>query len=161
MRQFAAAAPLAALLTISSPAAEAQMAGGVDPQLYSMLEQMISYVYMGCQTGNQQACANVQSMQMQAQYLLQAGQYCMQTGDPNACGYYQNGAMQAQMAYAQMGGGQMQAGPAYDPNNPLGPTHQDRMNAIRNFGEVSNQNFQNRMEQMDRNQAQFLDYIRQ
>lgn len=157
MHQLTAAIPLAALLTVASPAAEAQMAG-VDPQLYTMLEQMISYTYMGCQMGNQMACSNAQAMQMEAQYLLQAGQYCMQTGDPNACGYYQNGAMQAQMAYTQMAG-QMQPAPAYDPNNPLGPTHQDRMNAIQQFGQTNTQNFNDRMEQMDRNQSQFLETI--
>lgn len=132
---------------------------GVDPQLYSMLEQMISYVSWGCQTGNPQACANLQPMQAEAQYLLQAGQYCMQTGNPNACGYYQNGVMQAQMAYGQMAA-QMQPTPAYDPNNPLGPTHADRMQAIRDFGDANTAAFNQRMQQMEQSNAQFLDYIR-
>lgn len=156
-RALASAAPLAALFALASPPAHAQ--AGVDPQLYSMLEQMISYVSWGCQTGNPQACANLQPMQAQAQYLLQAGQYCMQTGDPNACSYYQNGYAQAQMAYGQMAG-QMQPAPAYDPNNPLGPTHADRMQAIQQFGTVNTQNFNDRMNQMDTQQQQFLDYIR-
>ncbi len=133
---------------------------GVDPQLYSMLEQMISYVSYGCQMGNPQACANVQLMQVEAQNLIQAGQYCMQTGDQNACGYYQNGVVQAQMAYSQMAG-QMQPPPAYDPTNPLGATHEERMQAIQQFGQTNTQNFNNRMQQMDRNHQQFLDYLRQ
>ncbi len=159
MRQIAAAAPLALLLAVASPAAEAQMAG-VDPQLYAMLEQMISFTSYNCQMGNPQACANVQGMQAEAQYLIQAGQYCMQTNDPNACGYYRNGVMQVQMAYGQMAA-QMQPAPAYDPMNPLGATHEDRMQAIQQMGATGTQNFNNRMEQMDQNQAQFLDYIRQ
>ncbi|MCC7319386.1 MAG: hypothetical protein IT542_00250 [Rubellimicrobium sp.] len=159
MHKLSVTAPLVAFLTVTSPAVEAQMAMG-DPQLASMLEQMINYVYMGCQMGNQQACASIQPMQVEAQNLLQAGQYCMQTNDPNACGYYQNGVMQAQMAYAQMGS-QMQPAPAYDPNNPLGPTHQDRLNAIQAWGGQMTQDFDNRINRIDQNQAQFLEYIRQ
>ncbi|MBW7922699.1 MAG: hypothetical protein H3C51_11435 [Rubellimicrobium sp.] len=159
MRILAAAAPVATLFALSAPAANAQ--AGVDPQLYAMLDAMISQVYYACQMGSQQSCASVQPMQAQAQYLIQAGQYCAQTGDPNACGYYQSGVMQAQAAYTQMNrmNAPMAPVPTYDPNNPLGPTHADRMRAIQNFGAVNTQNFNDRMNQMDIQQQQFLDYI--
>lgn len=161
MRHSVSAATLAALAAIAAPTtSKAQQMGYVDPQLYSMLEQMISTVAYGCQMGNQQACANVQGMQAEAQYLIQAGQHCMQTNDPNACGYYQNGVMQVQMAYGQMAA-QMQPAPAYDPNNPLGATHEERMQAIRQMGAIGTQNFNDRMDQMDQSHQQFLDYIRE
>lgn len=161
MRPFISAATLAALGVMAAPTtAEAQQMGYVDPQLYSMLEQMISTVAYGCQMGNPQACANLQGLQAEAQYLIQAGQYCMQTSDPNACSYYQNGVMQVQMAYGQMAA-QMQPAPAYDPMNPLGATHEDRMRAIRQLGETGTQNFNDRIEQMDQSHQQFLDYIRE
>ena len=48
--------------------------------------------------------------------------------------------------------------PNYDTNDVLGPTHQDRMDAITQF---SIQNFENRMDQLDREREQFTDMLNQ
>lgn len=157
MRSLVSAASLAAALAVTAPAAQAQMISG--QQLYMMLDGVISYVYYNCQMGNPAACANVQPIQAEAEYLLQAGQYCAQTGDQNACGYFQGGVAQVQMAYNQIAA-QMQPAPAYDPYNPLGATHEDRMMAIQQFGAMNTQIFSQRMQQMDQNHERFLDFIR-
>ena len=139
---FLLAAPLA-------PQAQAQQfAPGVDPNLVMALDQMISYVYMGCQMGDQNSCMNAQMMQQQGANLIGAGQYCYQTNDPNACAFYQQGVMQVQNAYGMMmqsSGGQMTQMPGVDPGNPLGATHDQRMANIAAWGAQNTQNWQNGM----------------
>lgn len=160
-----AAKSFAVLFTLAAPAAQAQQfPPGVDPNLAMALDQMISFVWQGCQMGDQMSCQNVQAMQAQAQNLIAAGQYCWQTNDPNACAFYQTGYQQAQMAYMQMSqasGGQMMATPGYNPGNPLGATHEDRMANIANWGAQNTANWNSGQAQIDANHNAFLNSIRQ
>ena len=166
MKITAAIKALPFALCLTSPMAQAQQyTPGVDPNLVMALDQIISYVWQNCQMGNQGACQYAQQIQMDAQNLIGAGQYCYQTNDPNACQFYQNGIWEVEQAYGQMhqqmAGSQMPAGPSYDPNNPMGATHEERMANIAAFGAQNTQNWVDRGAASDANQAAFIDYIRQ
>lgn len=148
--------PLALCLT--SPMAQAQQYGpGVDPYVVMMLDQIVSYVWQRCQMGDGAACQNVQQVQIEAQNLIGAGQYCFQTNDPNACNYYMNVVGQMQQSQMQMGG-QMSD---YDPSNPMGATHQERMDYIAGVGAQNTQNWLDRGAASDASQSAFLEYINQ
>ncbi len=162
------AKPLVLALVLGAPLAPAaqaqQFAPGVDPNLVMALDQMISYVWMGCQMGDQNSCLYAQNMQQQATDLIGAGQYCFQTNDPNACAFYNQGYMQAQQAYAMMAqsaGGQMAQMPGNDPSNPLGATHDQRMANIAAWGAQNTTNWQNGMAASEANTNAFIDYINQ
>jgi hypothetical protein len=130
--------------------------------LVMALDQMISYVYMGCQMGDQNSCMNAQMMQQQGANLIGAGQYCYQTNDPNACAFYQQGVMQVQNAYGMMmqsSGGQMTQMPGVDPGNPLGATHDQRMANIAAWGAQNTQNWQNGMAANEASVNSFLDNV--
>jgi len=161
MRISAKASSLA--LILCAPLAPPAQAQGIDPQLVMMMEQMISAVWMNCQMGDQASCYNAQGMQQYGQQIIAAGQYCMQTNDMNACGFYQQGVYSVQNAYMQMAqgyGGQLPATPGYDPNNPLGATHADRMQNISDWGAANTANWQAQQAQNDAAHNAFIDSIR-
>lgn len=160
----AGALALTLATSVSLPADAQYLPPGVDPNLAMALDQMISYIWQGCQMGVQVSCYNVQHMQIQAQQLIGAGQYCYQTNDPNACYYYQVGYAQAEQAYMTMMngmGGQTRATPGYDPNNPLGATHADRMANIATWGANNSANWAAGQAQIDANHNSFMSYLRQ
>lgn len=124
--------------------------------------QQLSLVFGNlCQMGNPQGCQASQYVQQGANYLQQAGMACQQ-GNPQACQAYQQGAAEVHANYMQVaqqlqaagygGGGDGGNGGYVD---PLGQTHEQRMQAIQNFGAQNTQNFNNRMAAMDRNMAQW------
>jgi hypothetical protein len=176
----------AALIALScaAPAAADHWRQTADPQVVQALEQLVQ-VYGGfCQQGNQQACQMAQTVQGYGIAMLNAGYDCQMQGNQQACAYYQNAYGMLSQTYAetaramgQFGG--MQPGQGGQPPqygvpqgqwgmpqpgaggvNPLGQTHEERMQAIQNWGNDRTQWHQNRMQQMDRSHEAFMNTLR-
>ena len=56
----------------------------------------------------------------------------------------------------QYGGGGGYGGGGYSGGSPLGDTHEQRMQAIQNFGAQNTQNFEARMNQMDASHSNWM-----
>jgi hypothetical protein len=131
--------------------------------LTMQVQQMAGSFMPGCQMGDPRACEALRYVVQMEQLMEQAYGACQQ-GDQNGCAMGQQAEARILSDYgrwqqANFGGGT--AAPGYDPNNPLGATHQDRMDAISQFGSTMQGNFENRMQQMDIQQQQFLDTLSQ
>jgi hypothetical protein len=133
-----------------------------DPQLVQMID-VVLMTYQGyCMQGYSDACTIMQSMQADAGVILNASYDCVVRQNPQACQYYQSGAQQVQQVYFQLSQSNVAVAPqpGYDPNNPLGATHMDRMNNIEAFGQQNLQNYYDRGHQSDIRQQQFINMIR-
>lgn len=133
---------------------------GAQTDPVSMLQQMAGAAQQWCQMGNQAACQFPGMFQQRAQYIQQAGAYCQQ-GWQEACQAYQQQAMEVGQMYQQMAGvGQQQQAGGYDPNNPIAPTHDQRMGYIQQWGAQNTQNFNNRMRAMDEAHQRYMSTLR-
>ena len=129
--------------------------------LTMQVQQMAGSFAPSCQMGDPNACGAM-SYVLEMEYLMEQAYWACQQGNQMACGVGQQAEGTLLSGYSQWqqanmgdvsGGG---AAPAYDPNNVLGPTHQDRMNAIAGFGAANTQAFQERMNGMDAQHEQFM-----
>jgi hypothetical protein len=168
---------LAALaLVLALPAAGAQafhdfQGMQADQGLLQAIDQMAQTLGYGCQAmGVMEACNGYDMLMTTANRMAWASDACLQ-GNPQACqGYAQDLSFMA-ASYQSMtnaagmaaggGAGGMVGTPGYDPMNPLGATHDDRMNAIAGFGAAATGAYQDRSAQSDIAHNQFLDMIRQ
>ncbi len=144
---------------LASPAAAQQWTQGTDPQVASAFNQMIGTYGYYCQAGNPQACQAVNYLQQQANLMMQSGYQC-QMGDQQACNAYNQGYMQLsqdwqsfQMEVAQTN---QQVPYGYD-----GMTHEQRMQAIHDFGVQNRQNWEAQQQLNDANHQRFLEMLRQ
>jgi hypothetical protein len=170
MRQGIAALALPAMglcLALQGQPATAQAFTGMqnDMALINGINQMMMAFGGACQMGDGQACGYMQYVQNIGGYMAQASNACLQ-GDQNGCNAYAQAYQQlntdygmfSQSPYAMAGGGAAAVNP---PVNPLGETHEDRMNAIRQWGAQNTQNWQQQQLQNDQNHQRFIEMIQQ
>lgn len=166
LKTLAAVALGAALLSVGavSPAA-AQGSEQVELQSMYMLFQT------GCEGGVQDMCQAMNSVQERGNYMQMAGMACQQQGNQEACQVYQALAYDTHATYEQIGqqlqaagygggGGGYEGGGAGGYVDPLGQNHEQRMQAIQGFGAQNTQNFNARMQAMDRSHEQFMSTLR-
>jgi hypothetical protein len=162
------AIPFACLAALTGLPATAQQFQSMqyDQQLNFALQDMLNSFGYACQNvGDPNACAGFNYVQQAANYMVGASNACLQ-GNQDGCNAYA-------IAYQDMSSTYQSYSQAYygnqtpdmtggvAPIDPLGATHEDRMAAISNFGAANTDLFNGRMEAMDTNQAQFLEYIAQ
>lgn len=158
---------LATVLIWAGLATGAQAQGLVpmqnDPALMGAINQMASTLGNICQSGNPPACQMYNYIMQNANAMMGASNAC-QAGDPMGCQYYVQYYQQMDNDYGtftrQMGG-QAQMAPDGSGYNPLGNTHEERMQAIQNFGNQNTQNWQNHISRVEQNHQQFLNYLNQ
>ena len=151
------------LLTSVPIGADAQQ----DPMI-GAIQQMMASFQPGCQMGDGNACGAMSYIGGMANQMDMAIGAC-QSGNAQACNDFNQLYATMSSEYGRwsqangMSAGPMatEVAPNYDPNNVLGPTHQDRMSAIEQFGAQNTENFNNRMSQMDGTQSQFLGMLNQ
>lgn len=130
-----------------------------DQLLLQAINTMAYTLGGNCQSGIQASCQAYNYIMNNAGSMSQASDACLQ-GNQQGCQYYVMYYRQMETDYntftqsMQSSGGGQYAGTGGV--NPLGETHQDRMNAIQNFGAQNTQNYQQRMDQMDRNQQSWM-----
>lgn len=151
------------LTTMAASSASAQGFMGMqnDPALIQAVNQMAMTLGNACQMGDQASCQNYNYIMQNANAMMGASNAC-QGGDQMACNYY--GQYYQQMDYdygvfSQQFSAGMAAVPPGGGVNPLGATHQDRMDAIQNFGAQNTQNWQTHMNQMEQNHQTFMNQI--
>lgn len=140
--------------------AQAQSGGyQPDPQVVGALNEMIYTAGLMCQSGDQQACWSMNYLQQFGNQMMQAGAAC-QAGNNEGCYFYQQAygelsqgyqMMQQQMAMAQS----MQVPQGY------GTTHQQRMQAIQDFGAANTAAWQQRQQLNDQSHQRFIESIRE
>jgi hypothetical protein len=133
-----------------------------DPALLRAIGEMTSLLEPGCYNGAPAACEAYHRIAGNAQGMAEASRAC-EAGQAVGCASYLQFYRLMDTDYAAyLRGVQMNAGGwnAPQPGNPLGSTHEDRMRAIENFGQVNADEFRRRMDEMDRSQGNFLGTIR-
>lgn len=106
-----------------------------DMQLWAAHEQMMMAYGGACQMGDQQGCAAARYLQDLGGYLMYTNDFCVQ-GNQQACADFQQ-------AYGQLDYDYGQFAAYYQPQmqvpqggvNPLGATHEERMQNIHNWGQ--------------------------
>lgn len=151
-------------LGLNGPATADHYFQTADPQVVQAINEIVFALGQGCNVGNAQACNAIPLIQQQAHAMLSAGYDCQTQGNQQACSFYQQNLWQLQEAYTQV---QMAAQQGHlmqqygAPSQGMGLTHEQRMQLIHNFGAQNTANFNQRMQQTDRNHQQFIDMIRQ
>jgi hypothetical protein len=153
----------ALLSCLATPAAADHWKQTADPQVVQALNELLS-VYGGyCQQGNPQACAMMQSVQSHGMQMLNASYDCKAQGNQQACNWYGQAYQALSSTYSQMqtamNQGQFAAAPRTDPN-PLGSTHQERMQSIQQWGQERLQWGADHSKAMDDNHAKFMERLR-
>jgi len=156
---------LAAMSAVLAPPAYADhWMQTADPQVVQALNEL-AYVYGSyCQQGNPQACQMVQSIQQHGGQMLNAGYDCQVNRNQQACAWYQTSYQMLSQTYAQtqqaLAQAQMQA-PAGGGMNPLGNTHEQRMQSIHQWGQDRLQWGQQQGQMMDQRHEQFMRTLRE
>ena len=134
-------------------------------QAEMQLQQMYTLFQTGCQMQNPAACDAMNLVAQRGQFMQQAGAACQQ-GNSEACQAYQQLAADTDSSYQQLSQ-QVQASNyggqpgGYDGQGLAGQTtHEQRMQAIQQFGAQNTANFNSRMQAADRQQEQFLSTLR-
>lgn len=131
-----------------------------DQGLLQAINQMAYTLGGNCQGGIQASCQAYNYIMTNANSMSQASNACQQ-GNGQGCQYYAMYYRQMETDFNTFSQSMQSSGPQYGGgSSALGSTHQERMAAIQNFGAQNTQNYQQRMNQMDNNQAQFLGSIR-
>lgn len=132
-----------------------------DQAVMGAINQMASTLGGICQSGNPPACQMYNYIMQNANAMMGASNAC-QAGNPMGCQYYAQYYQQMDYDYGsftrQMGAQAQMPSGGY---NPLGNTHEERMQAIQNFGNQNTQNWQNHMNRVEQNHQQFLNYLNQ
>lgn len=155
---------LSCALGLAAPAKADHYYATADPQVVQAINEMIQVLGQGCNAGNGPACNAIPVLQQQAHLMLSAGYDCQARGDQQSCQFYNQNYWQLSDAYQQMSYAVQQGRllSAYGQPGPgMGLSHAERMQQIHNFGIQNQMNFQARMQRMDSNHQQFLEYIRQ
>lgn len=156
---------LASAILLCSASAPARAFHSLDPRIGQPLTALLGMAGQQCQMGNPQGCAMASQLQQSGNYL-EGAQFACQNGDPHACqalqqGAQQIGSMHQQVMAVQNGGSFDGIESGYAPPAPTQDTHQQRMQAIQDFGTQNTQQFQQRMIQQDATHQNFLNSIRQ
>lgn len=155
--------PLIALATsITLPAAAQQFLGmEYDQRLNAALQEMLFNFGNACQMmGDPGSCGGYDYVMQAANYMAGASNACVM-GNPDACQAYAWAMGDISIVYIQYSQAfGLEQAPIQDGSlgmvDPLGETHADRMDAIAQFGANNTAAFNQRMEQMDNNQAQWM-----
>jgi hypothetical protein len=112
-----------------------------DPQLLQAVNEMIYVLGQGCQVGNALACQAIPDAQHTAHVMFSAGYDCQTQGNRAACDFYRQNIAKVEQMYGIVAQAH-QTGALYQPSagaggmvNPLGETHEDRMQQIHNWGQ--------------------------
>lgn len=138
-----------------------------DVQLWSAVEQMSAGLGTGCQLGDQTGCQGYQYVQNVAGYLVATNDACLYQNDQQACQFFQQAYNDLDVNYGHYLQGyapQLQAAMAGNNQqlyNPMGATHQERMNNINNWGQQMLANGQAHSQMMEDNHQEFLRTIRE
>lgn len=134
-----------------------------DPQVVQALNELAQVYGSYCQQGNPQACEMVSAIQQHGGQMLNAGYECQINRNPQACNWYQTYYQMLSQTYAQTRQALMQAQmapPAPAGANPLGDTHEQRMQAIQQWGQERLQWGQQQSQIMDQRHEQFMRTLR-
>ena len=137
MRTIAALA-FAVVAAQGSPAKADHYLSSADPTVVAGFQQLLQVYGNACQLGNPQSCSVYQLLDGEAIQTLSAGYDCQQ-GDQQACDYYNYSVGELNQIYTQTtqalqsgSGGNVGGGFG---GNPLGSTHQQRLQQIQNWGQ--------------------------
>lgn len=156
------AAGLALAVATIHPAAADHWMQTADPQVIQALNELSQVYGSYCQQGNPQACQMVSSIQAHAGQMLNAGYDCQVRRNQQACAWYQQYYQQLSQTYAstQQAMAQAQLTPPATGVNPMGATHEQRMQNIQQWGQDRLQWGQQSSAALDRSHAEFMQRLR-
>ena len=138
--KLAAALVGVALAIVAVPAKAQSVMPMVDPSLVQGIEELVARFGDACRMGEPDACQMGAMAQQQGYVMLDAGAAC-RMGNPQACVFYQQTFQMLSMQLAQIRQQQMVATLQQPPMvvapvpDPLGATHEARMNSIEAWGQ--------------------------
>jgi len=152
MKRAGFAAVLGLGVALGNGVALAQSYPGMaaDTVLQSVIAEMTLAMQMTCQVGMSLACDQHGAILRNAEMMRLADAAC-RTGNQQACTYFLQAYEQMNRDYTQFS--QIYSGmvvPVSDPNNVLGPTHEERMRAIATFGQQNTADWQRHMAEVQR-----------
>lgn len=163
MKVWGLAAGLALGVWAVQPAAADHWMATADPQVVQALNDLSSVYGSYCQQGNPQACNMVGAIQQHAGQMLNAGYDCQVQGNQQACAWYQHYYQVLSQTYVGTQQAIAQSRMAMPPAtgvNPLGATHQQRMQNIQQWGQDRLQWGQQQSQMMDQRHQQFMQTLR-
>lgn len=162
MKVLALAATLALTTMAARPALADHWMATADPQVIQALNELAQVYGWYCQQGNPQACQMVSAIQQHAGQMLNAGYDCQVRRNPQACSWYQQYYQQLSQTYAgtQQALAQARMAPPPGGANPMGATHEQRMQAIHQWGQDRLQWGRESSAALDRSHEAFMQRLR-